>query len=131
MAYQETGGFQRRAAHWQDWLNLVIAVWLFISPWVLNFAAVVPGSGLPGAVAAMAAAWNAWILGVLVFLISLAAVRQHRSTPEWVNVLLGTWLFVAPWILGFTAATAVAWDHWVVGAVIAISGIWSLASPNA
>jgi len=24
--------------HWQDWLNLLIGVWLFISPWAVGFA---------------------------------------------------------------------------------------------
>ena len=23
---------------WQDWLNLLIGVWLFISPWAIRFA---------------------------------------------------------------------------------------------
>jgi len=27
-----------RATQWQDWVNLVLAVWLFISPWLLGFA---------------------------------------------------------------------------------------------
>ena len=38
---------------WQDWLNLLIGIWLFISPWVIGFAGT-----------RHAASWNAWILGV-------------------------------------------------------------------
>lgn len=25
--------------NWQDWVNLILAGWLFISPWVLGYAA--------------------------------------------------------------------------------------------
>ena len=27
-----------RRNRWQDWANVVLAIWLFISPWVLRFA---------------------------------------------------------------------------------------------
>jgi hypothetical protein len=66
MAYQETSEMNRQLdrpqAHWHDWLNAVLAVWLFVSPWVLNFGGVVDG-GFRSATAgiAMTAAWNAWI----------------------------------------------------------------------
>jgi hypothetical protein len=135
MAYQETSQLNhqlssRPRAHWQDWVNVALAVWLFISPWVLNFGGAVTGAGVAGTAAvAMAAAWNAWILGVIVFLLALTAARQQRSSPEWINVLLGGWIFIAPWVLGFAGLfPAAAWDHWIVGAVIAILGIWSLSS---
>jgi len=128
MAYQETSGHRAgTSAHLPDWLNLALAVWLFISPWVLNFGGVVTGAGIPGSTVAMVPAWNAWILGVIVFLIALSAVRQHRSTPEWVNVLLGAWIIIAPWILGFSGLPTAAWDHWATGAAITILGIWGVS----
>lgn len=27
----------RQSNHWQDWGNLILAVWLFLSPWILQF----------------------------------------------------------------------------------------------
>jgi len=42
---------------WQDWANLVLGVWLILSPWLLGF------SGIPSAM------WNAVIVGVVVGLI--------------------------------------------------------------
>jgi len=137
MAFDDSARNSNRAsrpgAHWQDWLIVLLSTWLFVSPWVLNFGGIAGGganaTGASGAI--MAAAWNAWVLGVVVFLLALSAVRQRRSSPEWINVLLGAWIFVAPWFLGFAGYPAAAWDHWSVGAVIAILGIWSLASPAA
>jgi hypothetical protein len=83
------------------------------------------------AAVAMYAAWNAWVLGVIIFLLSLSAVSQFTSTSEWINILLGIWVFIAPWVLGFAHIPAAAWDHWIVGAVIVILGLWSLSSPSA
>ncbi|HEX5507742.1 MAG TPA: SPW repeat protein [Pseudolabrys sp.] len=65
------------------------------------------------------AAWNAWVLGVIVFLIALSALGQRFARGhEWYNLILGIWIFIAPWVLGFAAAANPAWDHWIVGALI-------------
>ena len=55
-----------RADRWQDGANVVLAIWLFISPWVLRFVATaqVTGNAANGpAVAASHAAWNAGCSG--------------------------------------------------------------------
>lgn len=137
MAYPDPAQFNyplnRRRTHWQDWVNVLLAVWLFISPWVLNFGGAVDGGTNAGGMAAVAmyAAWNAWVLGAIIFLLSLSAVSQFTSTSEWISILLGAWVFIAPWVLGFWHIPAASWDHWIVGAVIVILGLWSLSSPSA
>jgi hypothetical protein len=119
---------RNRANHWQDWAILFLAVWLFISPWVLSFGGSIAVT-TPGAVGAVGnAAWNAWILGVIVFLVALSAVGRMEAWQEWINLLLGIWIFVAPWALGFvTGLAAASWDHWCVGALIFILAVSNLA----
>src|SRR4051794_4409985 len=97
---------------WQDWVNLVLAVWLFISPWILAYAA--SGAAPAGGETATAysAAWNAWIFGVVAAVVALWAMSQSAAWQEWVNLLVGLWLFVAPWVLGFSGVRTAAWDHW-------------------
>ncbi len=46
----------------KDWINLILAVLLFISPWVLDFK----GEIVP--------AWNAWIMGVVLAILALAEI---------------------------------------------------------
>ena len=50
----------------QDWANLILAIWLFISPWVLQFGAgLVPGpeGAETGPLAAVSSSsWNAMII---------------------------------------------------------------------
>jgi hypothetical protein len=125
MTVYEDNRYRRvwQSNHWQDWANLVLAIWLFISPWVINFGAsavATTGAAAGTAVtpAASNAAWNAWVLGVIIFLVAISAIGRLRAWQEWVNLLLGIWLFVAPWALGFTQLGGAAWDHWIVGVLV-------------
>lgn len=118
---------------WQDRGNLILAIWLFISPWVLNFAAAagpMPGGGGPGPLAGMMvenASWNAWVCGVVIFVLALIATSQAALWPTWLTLVLGIWLFIAPWVLGFAAARGPAWDHWVVGVLVFLASLWGIA----
>ena len=117
------------------WANLVLGAWLFISPWVLQFGGGVsttPVTAAPGGgpIAAVSnAAWNAWVLGVIVFLVALSAISRMEFWQEQINVLLGAWIFAAPWALGFASGNdaSAAWDHWIVGALVFILSIWNLS----
>lgn len=123
-----------RSARWQDWCNLVLAVWLFISPWVLAFAAsanLVGGTaaGTAGTAAGGAggAAWDAWIFGVITAVVALSAMFSLRPWQEWINLLIGIWLFVAPWVVGFTSMRSAAWDHWIVGVLVFLLALSALS----
>lgn len=105
---------------WQDWVNLVLAVWLFISPWALSFY---PG----GAAALPAAAWTAWVLAIVIGVFSVAALVKARPWEEWVNIVAAALLFISPWVLGYYGgAPAAMWNALIVGAVVFILAIWDL-----
>ncbi len=57
-------------ARWTEWITMALAVWLFISPWVLGFARV------------PRAAWDAWIVGVVVFLLAWAGLAVARRAMQ-------------------------------------------------
>jgi hypothetical protein len=101
---------------WSNWLNLILAVWLFISPWVLPVAAV------------GAWAWDAWIVGVVVAVLSIAALSRMAQWEDWINLILGAWLFISPWIFGYAATPAAAWNSWIVGALFFLIGIWGVSA---
>lgn len=117
-------GTLRTSGRWQDPTNLLLAAWFFISPWILQFGSyastaqsAVGGSAI---IAVSNAAWDAWVLSVIVFLVSLSALGRLARGQEFVNMLLGAWIFVAPWVLGFAVGPypAASWDHWIVGALV-------------
>jgi hypothetical protein len=109
---------------WRDLLNMLLAIWLFLSPWVLEFGSHLPTEQLgSGAAAAQTASMNAWWLGAIVFLISASAIfgrTQLWQQPwqEWLNLILGAWIFIAPWVLGFFNLHVPSFNHWIVGAMI-------------
>jgi hypothetical protein len=134
MTYQSPTANPLWRNRWQDWDNLILGIWLFISPWVLRFAATAPAA-TPGAGAAASggnalgyASWNAWVLGVIVFLVALSALSRMVFWQSWITLVLGVWIFIAPWVLGFAGYPRAAWDHWIVGALIflvSVANLWS------
>ncbi len=46
---------------------------------------------------------------------------------DWTIALVAAWLFATPWVLGFESA-AVAWNFWIVSAVIAVLALIETAA---
>lgn len=108
-------------AHAQDWVNLVCAVLLFVSPWILAFS---------GDAAATRAAW---ITGVVVAVFAVAALMQFAEWEEWISGLLGVWMIVAPWIVGFATVGLAVAAFVVLGIVVALaaaSELWQVHHPQ-
>ena len=100
---------------WQDWINLILGVWLFISPWVVGYAGM-----------ASAAAWNAWILGVAIVVFAAFAVSMPQIWEETVNIILGVWMVISPWVLGFTGTRNVEANAVIVGILVVVFAAWAM-----
>ena len=107
-----------RRQNWQDWVNLLIGIWLFISPWIFVGAA------------AGAAAWNFWIVGILIAVFALAALSAFQVWEEWVNVALGLWMIVSPWVVGFSAATGLTWNAVIMGVLVVAFAGWAVGEQS-
>lgn len=75
-------------------INLILGLWVFVSPWIYGAA------GNPNS-------WNSWILGFLVALFALIRLANPIGAKwlGWVNMVLGAWLFVSPWVYAYTLNT--------------------------
>lgn len=104
---------QRQTQRWQDWLNLILGIWLFFAPMV--------GVGTAMGIAA----WDSYIVGVLVALFSIGALARPQQWEEWINAVLGLWLILAPFVLAFTSETGPMWNHIIVGLVIGGGALWA------
>jgi hypothetical protein len=111
---------------WRDWVMLALGAWLFVSPWILGFTVGIPVEGAEMAAGFTAAAWNAWIVGVVIAGLALWAALKFAEWHDWANGVLGVWLVVSPWILGFPALTAAVWNHVVVGLLVVALAAWEL-----
>ena len=91
-----------------DVINLVLGAWLFLTPWIFGF---VPNT---------AASWNAWLSGVAIGVIALAALLAFAEWEEWINLLLGVWVAVSAWAVGFAVHATPTWVHVVTGIFVAV-----------
>jgi len=98
---------------WEDWCDWALGIWLMLSPWVLLFEY--------DAVAIR----NAVIVGFLVVAAEAVTLSVFQLWEEWINVALGAWLVVSPWVLGVTSAAATA-NFVVTGGVIAGLAIYEV-----
>src|SRR5690242_7064956 len=102
---------------WQDWLNLVLGEWLFFSPFF----------GL--AARAGPSAWSSFLCGMTIALLSALALADRLKWEETANLVLGFWLIVAPFALGFATHRAATWNHCFVGLVVGGGALWALLEP--
>jgi len=91
-----------------DVINLVLGLGLFLSPWIFGFAT------------EMTASWNAWLGGLVVAVLAIAALAAYAEWEEWLNLAVGVWIAISPWLVAFHAITHAAWVHLAAGACVAL-----------
>jgi uncharacterized membrane protein HdeD (DUF308 family) len=104
----------------QDWINLICGVLLFLSPWALGFSG------------DLTAARTAWVGGVVFFIVALGAMVQFAEWEEWIELVVGVLVIIAPWVLGFAAVHAALWSCVVLGVIVVLSSIselWAVHHP--
>lgn len=76
---------------WQDVMELLIAVWLFVAPFALGF------------IDNSAATLSAYMIAALLILTSQLGIAEQQPWEEWVNLILAVVLMMSPWILDYKA----------------------------
>jgi hypothetical protein len=117
-----TNFVKKTTGSWQDGVCLLLGVWLFFSPWVLGF------------VGLQMAFWNALLFGAIIAALAFAAIVEFRDWEEWIDMAIGAWLVVSPWVLGFAAMRSVVvggdyaatWNFVATGVLTIALAAWSL-----
>ena len=55
----------------------------------------------------------------MIAVLAIAALAAFAVWEEWLNLIVGLWTLVSPWVLGFQGTTAMT-VHVIVGAAVAI-----------
>ena len=80
-----------------DVVNLLLSVALFFSPWLFDLSA--------------GAQWQtASIVGILIGVLSIAALAAFALWEEWLTLMVGLALIASPWLLGFADSDAMTID---------------------
>lgn len=96
--------------------NIVMGFWLIAAPWIYGY---VDGGG-PGT-------WNNLIAGAMLSVFAYLRYRapDSASTLSWINLLLGIWVALSPWMYGYTGDLARTFNNVTLGILIAAFALWS------
>jgi hypothetical protein len=101
------------------WLVALAGLWEVIAAFVFGYTA------------SPAALWNAIIVGAcLIILGAWSAISNQVSTDkilDWINVVLGVWLVIAPFLLGYRTITAALWNDIIVGVIVVVLAGWAVS----
>jgi hypothetical protein len=72
---------------------------------------------------------NLWIVGLAVLLLTTLAINGllARVWGELAVLVLGAWLLLSPWIIGFTATAPLMWNSVICGALLFVFAGWGFA----
>jgi hypothetical protein len=103
-----------------NWVVALVGIWEGLAPFILGYSDIA------------AAVWNAIIVGLIVLVLAVwSALTDSPTTAktlDWINVAVGIWLIIAPFVLGYSIVTIAMWNAIIVGAVIAALEIWAALS---
>ena len=96
-----------------DGWSIVAGLWLAVSPYVMGFAGTTIGS-------------NTLLFGILIALVALFHMIYSESVGglDWLNVVFGVWLIIAPFMMGPAGARA-TWNSVIFGIVTGSLALWA------
>lgn len=100
-----------------SWLVALTGLWEALAPFILGYSVTT------------IAMWNAIIVGVVLIILAIwAAVSNQAGVDrnlDWINVVLGVWLILAPFVLGYSAVLMAMWNDIIVGVVAIVLAAWA------
>jgi len=106
-----------------SWLVVLLGAWEFVASFILGYSA------------KTGALWDAIILGIaLVILAGWAALSNLEGTAKplsWINAVLGLWLIIAPFIIGYANLVGALWNDIIVGILVAVLSVWAAITKTA
>ena len=106
----------RKTEAFVDTVNLALGVFLFVSPWIFGFTSEL-------------ARHTSWMAGAAIGIVAILSigdlfesisVPDFFETEEWINLAIGLWLAVCPWVIGMYDDTTATEVHLMVGLAVAI-----------
>ncbi|MCL5666201.1 MAG: SPW repeat protein [Patescibacteria group bacterium] len=95
-------------------MNLIIGIWLILSPFILGFSSI------------SSAVENNIIVGALVAIFAISGLVGTRiAWSRIINVVFGIWLFFSPFALGFDTSARAMWNNVILGIIVIVLASWS------
>ena len=105
-----------------SWVIAVAGLWEILAPFIIGYSS------------ATGAMVDAIIFGILLLGIGIwAALVNSNGTIKvlsWINAVLGLWVLLAPFIIGYSKTTGAMVNDLIIGIVVVILGIWAAVAPG-
>lgn len=101
---------------WQDQAILLLGIWLFVSPWVLGYAADSPQS------------INAYIAGAVIAVLAAFDLYKTYAWAVMLNLLVGLWVAVSPWVPAVADQGSMMSSSILSGIAVIVLALWELRS---
>lgn len=99
--------------HWKDAVAFLIGLGLVTVVFVTKATP-------PEGVSVAAANWNFVLVGLAVLVVAGSAIYAYQQWEEWVLLLLGVWLAISPWVLGYSEVTTYLTTALIAGLIVAL-----------
>lgn len=99
---------------WQDQLILLLGLWLFITPWVFTYPIPSPQ------------AWNAFVAGAVIAILAAFELYKTYFWAVVVNLLLGIWVAISPWVMKVASDRELMWNELIVGVAVIVLALWEM-----
>ncbi len=99
---------------WEDWLVMALGVVIALSPWLAEESA------------SRVVVWNSVLVGVLVFFVAQLEYVMLQRWEETCELVLGLWLVVSPYVLGYSGAGTLRFWHAAIGGLIVLIAVLEL-----
>ncbi|TCR66709.1 SPW repeat protein [Rhizobium sp. BK376] len=107
--------------HWQNWLSLLLGLYVIAAPWSIPYFFAPTSSSAIIDVAQ-------WSAGLAIIIVSLVGLRDPHVWNEVLKIVFGAWLIVLPWIIGFSENIPFVYNDVVIGALLIIVSGTALAA---
>jgi len=114
-------GFFNAHRTWEDWFGMLLGVLIVASPWFpIQDEAAVTGQ------VSQLVLLNAVVVGLVVFGLAQLEYVALQRWEEVLTILIGLWLIVSPYFLGYSAAGFLRLYHTSLGSVVVLLGVLQL-----
>ncbi len=105
---------RKSSSSWQDNLTIALGIWLLLSPAFLQYSGVAPEN------------WVTMGAGGILVILMIGARLAFHVWEEWLGVVFGALIAIAPWIAGFTASTRPTVNCVVCGLAVMVLTGWRI-----
>ena len=99
---------------WVDWVNVILGTWLIASSGLLTFPV------------DQGAALSTCSAGIAILILAGLAMKRSMIWLDALGVMVGVWLVLSSWVIGFNNSSSAATNALIVGILVIAYALWAM-----